>query len=378
MNFVPDHPETLNSGITETRENLLLSAWLTREIPPRDYLLGSVICTTSRWLIFGDTGVGKSLIACAIGAAIASGRPFLEWGGRRPARVMYLDGEMPAETFKERMQLLADLYGSDIAFYGYNRDDLGDGQMPPLNLEDGEKWLKKEIGAVMPDFIIFDSIMSLLTGVMSEEESWEPVKRLARWITSLRIGQLWIHHTGHDSTKGFGTKTREWEMDTVLRLAFASEDRDGPITMDFRKTRLRTPENAAQFKPLTITLSKDGWTADVVQGRPATGRKSQDVEKLKGAIAAAYERLAVSAPKTPELDSAGALVKKVQVEAIRNEVKRYGWLEIHEKTGWVTGTARSQFSRAKTDLIASGKYIEKDELFWRILGAAELKPDDPF
>ena len=94
--------------------------------PPRDYLLGSVFCTTSRWLIFGETGVGKSLLAGDMAGAMASGRPFLDWGGRRPARVMYLDGEMPAETFKERMQLIGQHCGQDIPLYGYNRDDLGD------------------------------------------------------------------------------------------------------------------------------------------------------------------------------------------------------------------------------------------------------------
>jgi hypothetical protein len=36
-------------------------------------------------------------------AAIATGKNFLNWTGQRPARVMYLDGELPIETFKERM-----------------------------------------------------------------------------------------------------------------------------------------------------------------------------------------------------------------------------------------------------------------------------------
>ena len=159
-----------------SREHLLLDAWLERKIPPRDYLLGNVLCTTSRWLMFGETGVGKTLLAADIGGAVASGSPFLDWGGRRQARVMYLDGEMPAETFKERMQLIAERYGSDIPLYGYNRDDLGDGAMPPLNKEDGEKWLMREIDLIKPDVIIFDSIMCLLSGVMSDEESWGPVE----------------------------------------------------------------------------------------------------------------------------------------------------------------------------------------------------------
>ena len=51
------------------RSSLLLSAWLTREIPPRDYYLGGVMCTTSRWFIFGETGVGKTLLGMMTWAA---------------------------------------------------------------------------------------------------------------------------------------------------------------------------------------------------------------------------------------------------------------------------------------------------------------------
>jgi hypothetical protein len=98
-----------------SRAELLLAAWLRRKLPLRDYLLGTVFCTTSRWLIFGDTGIGKTLFALSMAGAMASGRSFLGWAGKRRARVMYLDGEMPAETFKERMKLVADECGVDLA-----------------------------------------------------------------------------------------------------------------------------------------------------------------------------------------------------------------------------------------------------------------------
>lgn len=41
---------------------------------------------------------------------------------------MYLDGEIPGETFKERMRLIADERGEDPTLYGYNRDDLARGR----------------------------------------------------------------------------------------------------------------------------------------------------------------------------------------------------------------------------------------------------------
>ncbi len=241
--------------------------------------------------MFGETGVGKTLLTLDMAAAIASGSPMLGWAGQRATRVMYLDGELPAETFKERMQLIAGRYGRDISLYGYNRDDLGDGQMPPLNEPKGEKWLMREIDEVKPELVVFDSIMALMDGVMGEEESWAPVKHLARKLTSRRMAQIWLHHTGHDKTKGFGTKTKEWEMDTVAKLNFADESHEA-FTMEFTKARLRTPANAHEFKPRTISLGPDGWLSEPLRGAPGTGRKSEDVVTVKRAIVETYERLA--------------------------------------------------------------------------------------
>jgi hypothetical protein len=345
------------------REHLLLDAWLERKIPPRDYLLGNVLCTTSRWLMFGETGVGKTLLAGDIAGAVASGSTFLDWGGRRQARVMYLDGEMPAETFKERMQLIAQRFGEDIPLYGYNRDDLGDDAMPPLNEEDGEKWLMREIDLIRPDLIIFDSVMCLLGGVMSDEESWKPTKHLVRRVTGRKIGQIWLHHTGHDGTKGYGTKTREWEMDTVGRLAFADDNREA-IALEFQKARLRTPQNREQFKAVTLSRGPDGWSFDAMSGKPMDGRRSAEVIKIKRAIVDAYSRLTDG--DTPVTTGfAGQQVRKVATDKLRDEVKRRGFLDLKE-TGGMTNASRLLYHRAKTDLIVSGKFVENDDLFWRV------------
>ena len=342
-----------------TRKDLLLSAWITRELPLRDYLLGNVFCTTSRWLIFGDTGVGKTLFAGDMAGAMASSSAFLNWEGCRRARVMYLDGEMPAETFKERMELIAAQFGNDLPLYGYNRDVLGDGEMPPFNTSEGERWLWREIEAVKPDAIFADSIMCLLAGTMSEEESWAPVKLLMRKISSRRIGQVWLHHTGHDTSKGFGTKTREWEMDTVVSLTEA----ESAVSMEFKKKRLWTPKTADQFKPLTIVRGENGWTSI---GEASATKKSarSDVELIERALLDAYDRLADGISETAGLD--GAPVRKVSVEKLRDELKSRGLLEAKD-SGGLTDAARKQFQRAKVALLAGPKprLFENDGLIWR-------------
>jgi hypothetical protein len=96
--------------------------------------------------------------------------PTIERQGRIEARFVTDTG------FKERMEPIVHRHGKDIEFYGYNREDLGDDGLPPLNTEAGQAWLKREIAAIKPDLIIFDSIMCLLIGSMSEEATWMPVR----------------------------------------------------------------------------------------------------------------------------------------------------------------------------------------------------------
>ena len=345
-----------------SRAELLLAAWLTRKLPLRDYLLGTVFCTTSRWLIFGDTGIGKTLFALSMAAAMASGHSFLGWAGKRRACVMYLDGEMPAETFKDRMKLVADECGADVALYGYNRDVLGSEDLPPLNTPEGEAWLWREIDAVKPDVIIFDAIMCLLSGTMGEEESWASIKLLIRKISSRRIAQIWLHHTGHDPSKGFGTKTREWEMDTVVSLTTAESGQS--ICMDFKKARLRTPQTADQFKPLMIARNETGWTATEVEVAKAKGSRRKEVDSLRLDVLATYDRLAEGVPTSPGPD--GTLVRKISVEKLRDELKSCGFLEAKD-TGGLTETARKQFQRAKSALLSGPKprLVEREGLIWK-------------
>jgi AAA domain len=345
------------------REGLTARAWMEKEIPPRDHLLGGVMCTTSRWFIFGETGIGKTLVGMTLGGAVAAGANFLHWAGQRKARVMYLDGELPIETFKERIELLVKRYGPDIEFYGYNREDLGDEGLPPLNTEYGQAWLRREIVAIKPDLIIFDSIMCLLFGSMLDEATWMPMRPFVRWLTANHIAQIWLHHA-NDSGKSFGDKTREWEMDTVVFLSRPPGEDGAPddtaIRLEFRKARLRTPANAEQFLSLLIRAADD-WEFETAP-KNAAATSSRSAGSISREYLQAYDRLADGVTKTHGFD--GKLVKKLQIDAIRDELKSRGYLD-QDENGATTTTARSHLWRAKTDLLKSGKLIERGGWIWR-------------
>jgi hypothetical protein len=117
----------------------------------------------------------------------------------------------------------------------------------------------------------------------------------------LRIAQIWVHHTGWDASRGFGTKTREWQFDTVLLLG-ADTDRDADveakvdgedtILMHFTKNRMKTPENRSGYDAYRLVK---GDTGIRTVGEPLQDGKA--ARKLERAEAArnAYQRAEIKA-----------------------------------------------------------------------------------
>ena len=339
--------------------SMSMKAWLKRDIPPRDYTLGSVMCTTSRWMLYGQTGLGKTLFTFNMAAAIAAGKPFLGWEAGKPRRVMYLDGEMPAETFKERVLQVTTVYGEDIQLFGLNRDDLGDDGMPPLNTPEGEAWLITQIEKFNPDLIVFDSIMCLLSGNMKEEEPWEPIKAMIRKITSLRIAQVWMDHAGHNATKAYGTSTKMWEMDTVIRLEKPQSDEPG-FTVAFEKARLRTDKNAEEFTTQHVALENNVWTyKEAKEGGTKKANLATDITTgISNLVASGVgrERLGLDKRST---------VIAILISDLRDALKQRGLLQTNEQNNLTSG-ASALFHRTGKDLIAAGKVAIDGKEMWLI------------
>src|SRR6478672_9367364 len=80
-------------GDAITLPPLTLAEWLDRDLPEPDRVLGDLLSTTSRVLIVGPTGLGKTMFGIATAMAMAEGQAFLHWKAGRKCRVLYVDGE---------------------------------------------------------------------------------------------------------------------------------------------------------------------------------------------------------------------------------------------------------------------------------------------
>ncbi len=253
---------------------MTLDQWLSRDLPTPDAILGNWLSTTSRVLLVAPTGVGKSMFCIALGIAIAAANGFLHWRGVRPARVLFVDGEMSRRLLKCR---LADEAARSDArpttFHALNHEDVEN--FSPLNTKEGQAIIDAEIKRIGgADLVIFDNVMSLISGNQREEEGWTNTMPWVRGLTRQHIAQMWVHHA-NDEGKVYGAKIREWQMDTVIIFEpIERADTDVSFSLTFRKARERTPDTRKEFATVNVALVNSRWMVET--NGSAKGKRLKD------------------------------------------------------------------------------------------------------
>lgn len=278
---VPQQPTLL--------EFLSVKSWLARDIPAPDRLLGHLLTTTARIFIVGRTGLGKTLFGYGMVAGMASGSGFLHWQASRAAKVLIIDGEMPSELIKTRLHEALRRVGKLVPegnLFVFARDleeQFAEkfpqiGKFQPLNTVGGRAWLLNLVDALGGvDAILFDNVMSLISGDQKDEIAWTDTLPLIQALTSRRIGQVWLDHTGHNQDRQYGSSTKAWRFDAVGILTPLDADTGVAFTLSFDhpgKARRRTPDNWQDFGTHAIKLDGDLWTSEAVE-KPGKVKKQE-------------------------------------------------------------------------------------------------------
>lgn len=332
-----------------------VQGWLDRDLPEPDMLLGP-FSTTSRGMLVADTGLGKTNFAIAAAFAMATGQPFLHWANNRAARVLFIDGEMSRRLLRARIRDAARRANvTPNNLYFMSRDDFDN--MPPLNTPMGQRFIDNFIyrtgGA---DFVYFDNVQALLLGDMKDEEPWQQTLPWIRSLTRRAIGQLWVHHTGHDTGRSYGTKTREWQLDTVaLAEPVERSGADIAFSLRFTKARERGPDNRGDFDPVVVTLVNDQWAVEGSSrrgGKPPSPTGSKFYDALLDAVVSAGQISSLSAGK-PATTTASWL----------SECTRLGILDATDDKR-VKAVNRALFSKHRRELIAVKWIACNGDLSW--------------
>jgi hypothetical protein len=236
--------------------------------------MGEVFSTTSRTMLAAKSGLGKTNFSLALAWAMAEGRDFLHWRAWRdgPANVLYVDGEMSMRLMKTRIKdayRRAGYIPDNLHVFCYDELRM---RPPPLNTPEGQEYFERFIEYHDYNFIVFDNIQALLAGNMVEEDPWKAIQAWTCSLTQRRIGQLWLHHTGHNTSRAYGSSTIGWALDANIVLEAVDHPvADITFTLKFAKARDRRPDNRDDFEAVAITLERDRWLAEKIEttsGKP--------------------------------------------------------------------------------------------------------------
>lgn len=236
----------LDAELAADHETVRLAALDLRELAmyqfkQRELLLGPWLHSQDLAMIFAGRGIGKTHLALAIAFTVATGGTFARWQAPRPAKVLYLDGELPGAVLQRRLAMhLPDTEPTPGFFRAFTPDLLPDGlPLPDLSTVAGQR----QIESVIEDdtaLIVIDNLSAWCrTGRENEAESWHPV---AGWILQLRrrgMAVLLIHHAGKGGQQR-GTSKREDLLDVVIGLSRPTDydPRQGAVfVLEFSKAR---------------------------------------------------------------------------------------------------------------------------------------------
>ena len=93
-------PTSGNGGNART---MTAAEFLKLELPPRQKIIDPWLPEKGLVMAYSPRGVGKTLLGMTSAYAMASGSDFLGFKTARPRKVLYIDGEMPAESMQERL-----------------------------------------------------------------------------------------------------------------------------------------------------------------------------------------------------------------------------------------------------------------------------------
>jgi hypothetical protein len=277
----------------------------------------------------------------------AAGLPFLHWDAGQAVRVLYIDGEMPRRVMKERLADAVHRLGltanPPANMHLLSHEDIPDGVWQPLNTAKGQAVIEQQIeriGGV--GLVMFDNVMSLVAGDQREEVGWTQVLPWIRSLTRRGIAQLWLNHTGLDTTRAYGTKTREWQMDNVIHLdRIERDDTDVSFELKFTKARERTPLTRDDFRDMTVALINNEWRWEAqLAGGAKLVPMSPNGAKFYEALCAAT---AASGKKYNSSPAASFDEWKVQCQ-------RMGLIDYSEKEK--AHSARSLLSKYRLELIS--------------------------
>jgi hypothetical protein len=232
---------------------------LTMSLEPVEYVIESVLPVKGLGMLYAPRGMGKTFVALEIAHCISTGeKKCFGWTIPQARRVLYVDGEMPANRLQERLRGIARGHGMrlpvDPQFFRVITRDLEDREARlDITTAEGQNNIEQHLRD--GDVLILDNLSCLsFAGKENEGDDWVPI---LGWLLRLRwrgISVLFIHHAGKSGTQR-GASRKEDALDCVIAMRAVPEySADQGLKCEIHFEKLRNDGAGDSLYPFELTM----------------------------------------------------------------------------------------------------------------------------
>ena len=229
-----------------------ITDFLMMKFDPLEFIIEPLLPLRGSGMIYSPPGLGKTHISLYMAFCIAVGAPScFVWDIPKKRRILYVDGEMDAESLQEMVRQIAmghEMEIPDPDFFGVVNPDFQKGTTPRINTFEGRRAIEELLHP--GDILFLDNLSTLCPGADEDEtENWSKVQE---WILDLRrkgIATFLVHHANKSGLSQLGTSKKEHQLSVNLKLRRPSnyEMAEGlRVEVLFDKLRSR---GSGEFKP---------------------------------------------------------------------------------------------------------------------------------
>ena len=232
------------------------------DIPPRKAIIDPLIMEGSSMEINGGTGIGKTWFTLEMLCSICTGEKFLgKYEIANPRPVYYIDGEMPLESIRDRMNMIMARYiykykVSEIPFHISNPLLFKNNFIPKINdTKITQPMFKDEVKRFSdiyqkPLFICFDNLSCLTDYKENDNDDWTSMLDMYTELKQEGHSICHVHHVGKGGQQR-GASRKHDALDTVIHLKRPEEydaSEGAVFNVRFDKHRHFAGEYARSFK----------------------------------------------------------------------------------------------------------------------------------
>jgi RecA-family ATPase len=214
------------------------------QIPPRAELLGHWLREGDLGFIYGERGIGKTWLVCAIASCVSSGCDLDTWQAHGSFPVLYIDGEMPLDLTRDR---LSGLCKANKTLSVLHHEVLFNEAELAINVaaSNTQRVITELCITGAFKLLILDNLSCLASGMKENDaDEWE---KLLTWLLELRrrrIAVIIVHHSGRSGLMR-GTTKREDSAAWIIKVDQSSDDPED-ATAKFNSLFEKKPRSITQ------------------------------------------------------------------------------------------------------------------------------------